>query len=73
MLKDWLSNCSQKKRKAVAPHVTHLMCSLVLLLAISLQLVASMCLPSLLVFTELFTSLLRITFTVLQKPRQSKS
>ena len=42
------------------------MCSLVLLLTIFLQLVASYskCLPSLLIFT----SFLRITFSVLQKP-----
>ena len=36
---DWLSRCNQNKRKTVAPHITHLMCSLVLLLTISLQLV----------------------------------
>ena len=31
----------QKQKKIVAPHITHLICSLVLLPAISLQLVAS--------------------------------
>ena len=48
--------------------MTHLMCSLILLLTISLQLIASfsMCLPSLLVFTLI----LRIKFAVLQKPCQ---
>ena len=67
-MKEWLSRCKQNKRKTVAPHIPHLMCSLVLLLTISLQLVAScrMCLPYLLVFT----SLLRITFAVLQKSCQ---
>ena len=40
-MRDWLSSCNQNKRKTVAPHITHLMCSLVLLLTISLRLVAS--------------------------------
>ena len=41
ILKDWLSRCNQNKTKTVAPHITNLMCSLVLLLTISIQLVAS--------------------------------
>ena len=51
------------KKTPVAPHITHLMCSLVLLLKIFLQLVANCnrCLPSLLTFT----SFLCITFGVL--------
>ena len=36
------SRCNQNKRKAaVAPHITHLICSLLLLLTISLQLLAN--------------------------------
>ena len=27
ILKDWLSRFNQNKRKTVAPHITHLMCS----------------------------------------------
>ena len=56
ILKDWLSRCNQNKRKTVAPHITHLICSLVLLLTISLQLIASYsyshskCIPYLLFF-----------------------
>ena len=41
ILKDWLSRCNQNKRKTIAPHITLLMCCLVLLLTISLQLVES--------------------------------
>ena len=41
LLKNWLSNCNQAKRKIVVPHITHLMFSLLLLLTISLQLVVS--------------------------------
>ena len=29
ILKDWLSSCNQNRRKTVAPHITHLICSLV--------------------------------------------
>ena len=67
-MKDWLFRCNHNKRKTVAPHITHLNCSLLLLLTVSFQLVASYnrCPPSLLAFT-LF---LRITFAVLQKPCQ---
>ena len=36
--KDWLSRCNQNKLKTVALHITHLMCSLVLLLTISFYL-----------------------------------
>ena len=39
ILKDWLSRCNENKIKAVAPHITHLMCSLVLLHIMSLRLV----------------------------------
>ena len=47
-MKDWLSKCNSS---------THLICSLVLLLTISLKLVASyrMCLPFLLAFTSLWS------------------
>ena len=57
--KDWLSRCNQNKRKTVDPHITHLMCSLVLLLTISLQLVASYNRwpPSLLAFASFLCSL----------------
>ena len=54
-MKDWLSRCNQNKRKTVAPHVSHLICSLVLLLTISFQLFASL---------HLF---LRLTLAVLPK------
>ena len=36
ILEDWLSRCNQNKR-TVAPNITHLICSLILLLIISLQ------------------------------------
>ena len=60
ILKDCLSRCNQNKRKAVAPHITHLMCYLVLVASCNRYL------PSLFAFT----SFLRITFVVLQKPIQ---
>ena len=44
-LKDMQSRCNQNKRKTDAPDITHLRCSLVLLLTFSLQLIASRCLP----------------------------
>ena len=67
ILKDRLSRCNQNKRKTAAPHVTHILCSLVLLLTTSFQLLASYkrCLPS--ACLHLF---LRLTFAVLQKPCQ---
>ena len=54
-LKDLLYRCNQNKRKTVASYITNLICSLLLLLTISLQLVAnySKCLQSLLVFTSI--------------------
>ena len=66
----WLSRFNQNKRKTVAPNITHLMCSLVLLLTISLQPVASCskCLPYLPVFTSFLC--IRFAFAVLQKPCQ---
>ena len=39
ILKDWLSRSNENKIKAAAPHITHLMCSLVLLHIVSLRLV----------------------------------
>ena len=58
-MKEWLSRCSQTKEKQLLRsfYTTHLMWSLVLLLTISFQLVASysICLPSLLVFTSLWS------------------
>ena len=41
ILKDWLSICNQNKSNTVAPHITHLICSSVLPLTISLRLVES--------------------------------
>ena len=72
ILKDWLSRCYQNKRKKVAPHVTHLICSLVLLFTISLKLITNGTSASAfhLCLLSVFTSLLRITFAVLQKPCQ---
>ena len=64
-MKDRLSRCNQNKWKEVAPHITHLMCSSVLLLTISLQLVAasySLCLPSLVVFISLLSYALHSQF-----------
>ena len=72
-MKDWLSRCNQNKRKTVAPHTTHLMCSLVLLLTISLWLVEK-CSYLASVFhicLHTSTSLLRITYPVLQKSCQA--
>ena len=72
-MKDWLSRCNQTKEKHLLHsfHITCLMCSLVLPLTISLQLVASYNVPS--IFTSLYftlvSSLLRST-QVLQKPCQ---
>ena len=62
----WLSRCNQNKTKTVPLYVTHLMCSLLLILLISLQLVAhyGKSLPSLLVFTFF------IAAAVLRKPCQ---
>ena len=40
-MKDWLSRYNQNKRKTVVSHITHLICSLVLLLTISLRLIES--------------------------------
>ena len=52
ILKDWLSRCDQNETNTIAPHFTHLMCSLLLLHTISLQVVAryGKSLPFLLVF-----------------------
>ena len=67
IFKNCTSRCNQNIRKRVAPDITHLMCSLVLLLTISLKLVArysrrkclsSFCLP-------VFTAFLRTTFAIL--------
>ena len=66
-MKGWLSRCNQNKRETVEQHITHLVYSYDDYLQFpDLQLVAiySKCPTSLLVFT----SLLRITFTALQKP-----
>ena len=67
-MEGWSSKYNKIKIKTVALHVTHWMCSLVLLLEISLHLVArcNIWLSSLLVYP----SLLRITFALLQKPFQ---
>ena len=62
VLKDWLSRCNSNKRKIVALHITHLMYSLILLLSISLLFIFA-CL-------SVFTSLLHITFVVIQKRYQ---
>lgn len=62
VLKNWLSRCNSNKRKIVALHITHLMYSLILLLSISLLFIFA-CL-------SVFTSLLHITFAVIQKRYQ---
>ena len=69
-MKGWQYRFNQNKRKTVAPRITHLMCSLVLLLTISLQLVASYnrCLP--IISACLHFIITHYTFAVLEKPCQ---
>ena len=72
-MKDWLSRCNQTKEKnwLHSFHITRLMCSLVLLLTISSQLVASYSVPSIFasLYFTLVLSLLR-SMQVVQKPCQ---